>query len=124
MTDDGGVDDDARLDRRIEARPKTDRREMLGAAARVALGGHAPPRADLRGEVLRERRLALLAQPPRALLDDLAAQLRHARRRRAGARRKWKHVQEGQPAGVDEVERAREHRLVLGRETRDDIAAE
>ena len=71
-----------------------------------------------------QRRLALLAQPARAILDDIARDLRHPRRRRAGPRRERKHVKLRQAALVDQVERAREHVFGLGRKARNDVAAE
>ena len=47
-------------------------RELLGVADAAALGEHQPPRADLRGEMRAQRRLALCAQTRGALLDDVA----------------------------------------------------
>ena len=41
-----------------------------------------------------------------------------------GPRRERKDVQMGEPAFVDQVERARKHRLGLGRKARDDVGAE
>src|SRR5215208_6228092 len=56
----GHVEDEAGLHRAFEA----DQRETFGAAERVRLGEHAAPGADLLAQVLRERRLALLAHAP------------------------------------------------------------
>ena len=67
---------------------------------------------------------ALGAEPGGAVLDVGALNLRHARGRRALARREREHVQEGQPAFVDEPQRVREHRVRLGREAGDEIGAE
>ena len=94
----------------LDRRRKPHRRELLGAADAAALGQHAAARADLAVEMAAQRRLALLAQAPGALLDDVARDLRHARGRRAGPRRERKDVQLRQPAFVDQIERAREHR--------------
>ena len=80
--------------------------------------------ADLPPEMPCKRRLAFLAQPAGALFDDSALELRHPGRRRAGPWGERKHVQLRQPACIDEVERASEHLLRLGRETGDDVGAE
>ena len=63
-------------------------------------------------------------QPRRPLLDAARGDLRHARRRRARARREREDVQEGQAAVVDEPQRVGEHRLGLGREAGDQVGAE
>src|SRR5262249_31902162 len=97
---------------------------MLGAAKLARLREHAPPRADLAVEMARERLRALRAQPPRPLLRHCPRHLRHARRRRAGPGREWEYVKIRETAVVDEVERAREHRLGLGREAGDDVGTE
>ena len=98
--------------------------ELLGVADAAALGQHKSPCADLRVEMSAQRRIALFAQDAGALLDDVACELRHARGRRAGPRRKRKDMQLRQPAFVDEIERAREHIVALGREAGDDVGAE
>ena len=81
-------------------------------------------RAHLSVEVVGERCLAPPPQACRPLLHDRARHLRHARGRRALARREREDVQEGQPAVVDEAERVGEHRLGLGGEARDQVGAE
>src|SRR5258707_210255 len=58
-----------------------------------------------------------------ATLDDIAGDLRHAGCGRAGTWRVGKYVQMGEPAFLDEVERAAEHVLGLGRKSRNDIGA-
>src|SRR3981081_800601 len=88
VPDQRDLDDDAGLDRRIEA----NFREMLGATAVARFHQHASRCSDLGVEMAGERRRALLAQAPRALLDGGAIDLRHARRRRAWARRERKDV--------------------------------
>ena len=71
-----------------------------------------------------QRRLALFAQAPGALLDRIARDLRHTRRRRARPRRKREDVQLRQSAFLHQIERAREHILGLGGEAGDDVGAE
>ena len=61
----GDVEHQARLDRDREPH----RRELRGAADAAALGQHAAARADLAVEMAAQRSLALLAQPPGAVLD-------------------------------------------------------
>src|SRR6516162_11699861 len=120
MPGDGDVEDDPRLYRRRKARV----REVLGAAELTGLGQDAVPAAHLRIEMTAQRRRALFAQPPGTVLDHLAADLRHARGGRAGPWRERKHVEMREPACIDDIERAREHVLGLGREPGDDVAAE
>ena len=100
------------------------RQEMLGPSLRRALDQHVACLADFGRKPRAQRRLALLAQLSRTLPHRVACDLRHARGRRAGPRGVRKHVQEGQPAFVDEIERAREHLVGLGREAGDDVGAE
>ena len=100
------------------------RRELRRARDAAALGQHAAARADFAIEMAAQRRLALLAQAAGAVLDDVARDLRHPRRRRAGPRRERKDVKLRQPAFVDQIERAGKHLLGLGRKARDDVAAE
>ena len=69
-------------------------------------GEHPARRADFAVEMADKRQRAALAQPPRALLDDVAGDLRHARRRRSRPRRERKDVQVRQAAFVDQLERA------------------
>ena len=64
------------------------------------------------------------AQPLRPLPNLRAVDLRHPRRRRSSAGAVRKDVQPRQPAVLDEIERALEHRLGLGRKPRDDVGAE
>ena len=97
---------------------------MLGAAELAGFGQDAMPAAHLRVEVTAQPRLAFLAQPPGAVLDRLAPDLRHAHGGRAGPRRERKDVEMREPAFIDESERAREHVLGLGREPGDDVGAE
>src|SRR5262249_1378660 len=75
MPGDGDVEDDPRLYRRRKTRV----REVLGAAELTGLGQDAMPAAHLRIEMTAQRRLAFFAQPAGAVLDHLAADLRHAR---------------------------------------------
>src|SRR5215471_5596779 len=80
--------------------------EMLGAAELTGLGQDAMPAAHLRVEVTAQPRLAFLAQPPGAVLDHLALDLRHAHGGRAEPRRERKDVEMREPAFIDESERA------------------
>ncbi len=116
----GDVEDDPRLYRRRKTRV----REVLGAAKLTGFGQDTMPAAHLRIEMTAQRRLAFFAQPPGAVLDHLPADLRHARGGRAGTWRERKDVEMCEPACIDEIERAREHVLGLGREPGDDVAAE
>src|SRR5262245_52046974 len=120
VSGDGDIEDDPRLHRRGKARAG----EMLGAAELTGFGQGAMPAAHLRVEMTAQRRLAFFAQPPGAVLDHLAPDLRHARGGRAGPRRERKDVEMREPACIDEIERALEHVLGLGREPGDDVAAE
>src|SRR5262249_28701784 len=119
MPGDGDVEDDPRLYRRRKARV----REVLGAAELTGLGQDAMPAAHLRIEMTAQRRLALFAQPPGAVLDHLAADLRHARGGRAGPLREPNHGEMREPGGSEETEGAREHVRGLGGEPGDDAAA-
>src|SRR5262249_12672348 len=113
MSGDGDVEDDPRLYRRRKSRAC----EMRGAAELTGLSQDAMPAAHLRVEMTAQRRFAFFAQPPGAVLDHVAAHLRHARGGRAGPRRERKDVEMREPACIDEIERAREHVFGLGRET-------
>src|SRR5215472_13982553 len=97
---------------------------MLGAAELTGFGQDAMPAAHLRVEMTAQCRLAFFAQPPGAVLDHLAPDLRHGRGGRAGPRREREDVEMREPACIDEIERARKHVLGLGREPGDDVAAE
>src|SRR6266481_4407488 len=77
---DGDVEDDRRLHGRRKARAG----EMLGAAELTGFGQDAMAAAHLRVKMTAQRRLAFLAQPPGAILDHLALDLRHAHGGRAG----------------------------------------
>ena len=81
-------------------------------------------RADARGQCAGKGRAAGLAQSRRPLAHELARHLRHARGGRAGPRAEGKDVEIVEPGFRDEAERAREHRLVLGRKAGDEIGAE
>ena len=74
--------------------------------------------AGLAVEEACQGRRALAAQLRGALLHDGAFNLRHARGRRALARREREHVQIGEVAVVDDAQGVREHLVGLGRETR------
>src|SRR5262249_17434521 len=87
-------------------------------------GQDAMPAAHLRVEVTAQPRLAFLAQPPGAVLDHLALDLRHAHGGRAEPRREWKDVEMREPAFIDESERAREHVLGLGGDPGEEAAPE
>src|SRR5262245_34330394 len=97
--------------------------EMLGAAEFIGFDQYLPPCANLRIEMMAQRRFAFFAQSASTRLDDLSPDLRHSRGGGAGPRREWKDVKMREPARVDEIERTREHILALGRESGDDIAA-
>ena len=105
------------------ARKRTSVKPSVRPTPWLSVSTHSP-RADLGRKVPRERRCAPVAQAPRPLLHDLAGDLRHARRGRAGPGREREDVEMGQAAFVDEIERAGEHRLGLGREAGDDVGAE
>ena len=66
VTRDREVEDHTGLDRVGEPHPG----ELLGSADIARFGEHPALRADLAVEVTAQRRLALLAQRPGALLDD------------------------------------------------------
>ena len=69
----------------LDRRGQPHRRELLGAADAAALGQHAGGARRFRASRWRRSAcLALLAQPGGAGLDDVARDLRHPRRRRAG----------------------------------------
>ena len=85
-----------------------DRREVAGAPSSFALHEH------LNMPALRVHKMApasacdaLLAQARGAARDHRAVELAHARGRRARPRREWKHMQEGEPAIVDQRQRVR-----------------
>src|SRR6185295_14546612 len=94
-------------------RMKPHRRELRGAGDPAALGQHAAAGADFAVEMAAQRRLAFLAQAAGAILDHVARDLRHAGSRRTWTRREWKNMELRQPAFIDQIERAREHRLGL-----------
>src|SRR6267154_2057329 len=100
------------------------RRELWRAADAVQFRQQAATRTHFPIKMTRKCRRALLAQPARPFLNRAVRDLRHARSRRAGPRRIGKHMQISEPAFVDKIERASEHRFGLGREARDDVAAE
>src|SRR5260370_15024216 len=102
VSGDGDVEDDPRLHGRRKARAG----EMLGAAELTGLGQDTIAAAHLRVEGTTQRRLAFLTHPPRATLDHLALDLRHAHGGRAGPRRERKDVEMGEPAFIAESERA------------------
>src|SRR3974390_886535 len=87
---------------RRKRRREPHRGELLGPADTTAFGQHQPVRADLRFEMRAQRRLTLLTQAPRALLDHLAVELRHTCGRCAGPRREWKDVQLREAAVVQQ----------------------
>src|ERR1700679_620915 len=120
VTADFYVDDRARRGR---AR-KFHRKVLLGAALRLGFDEYAPRITHFGAEMRAQRQRAVKPQPLRALFDGAAIELRHARRRRSRPRRKRKDMKLRQSALVDQVERAREHWLRLGREAGDDIGAE
>src|SRR5256886_1960813 len=97
---------------------------MLGAAEFTGFDQHLPPCANLRLEMTAQRRFAFFAQSASTRLDDVSPDLRHARGGGTGPRRERKDMEMREPACVDEIERAREHILALGRESGDDIATE
>src|SRR5262249_61567708 len=98
VSGDGDVEDDPWLYRRRKTRV----REVLGAAKLTGLGQDAMPAAHLRIEMTAQRRLAFFAQPPGAVLDHLAADLRHARGGGAGARGGRGDGERPEHASVDE----------------------
>ena len=120
MAEDANIENDARLCRPIEPH----RRKLLVMATRARFREHPAPSADLTAEMLFECRLSTGAQLPGALFRDRAKQLRHSCRRRAGTRREGKDVKTGEAAGINEVERAREHRIRFGRKAGDHVRAE
>src|SRR5258705_12623377 len=72
MSDQRDLDNDAGLERRVEA----DLGEMLGAAAVARFHEHASRSSDLGLEMARQCRRAFLTQAPSAFLDDVAPHLR------------------------------------------------
>ena len=77
---------------RLGVRRQPHRRELLGAGHVVRLREHAAACADLAIEMTPQRRFAVLAQQPRALLANGMRHLRHARGRRAEALGIGKHM--------------------------------
>src|SRR5258707_49816 len=71
--------------------------ELLGGADAARLGKHAAARPDLSLEVTAQRRVALLAQRPGALLDDGGLNRRHAGGRGAGPGREREDVKVREP---------------------------
>src|SRR5262249_31199189 len=100
MAGNSAFDDCARLMRGAEPHLG----ELLGAAERGGFSEHASSLADFALKVMLKRDRAAFAQAPGALLHDRLRNLRHARRGRAGARRKRKDMQISQSAFTDEIE--------------------
>src|SRR5262249_60724954 len=103
VSGDGDVEDDPWLYRRRKTRV----REVLGAAELTGLGQDAMPAAHLRIEMTAQRRLAFFAQPAGAVLDHLAADLRHARGGGAGPRRGTEDMGRGRARCHDRIGPAR-----------------
>ena len=120
VTGHGDVEDGPGHHRRGEPH----RGELRSARHAVHLGEHQTACADLAVKMSPQRRLAFSTEPPGAVLDHVVGDLRHPGRRCAGPRRERKNVKLRQPARIDQIERAFKHRLGLGRDTRDDVAAE
>src|ERR1041385_3563996 len=78
---------------------------MLGPPLRRALDQDVAGRTRLTRQSLLQCRLSRQAQTFRALLDRSSRDLRHLCRRRARPRRIGKHMQEGEIAFLDEVDR-------------------
>src|SRR4029079_17173773 len=74
-------------------------------------------------EMSAQRRLPGLAQARGPLFPHPALDLRHPRRRRAGAWAEGKNVHEGEGAFLDQCERARKVRFALGGEARNEVGA-
>jgi hypothetical protein len=96
---------------------------MLRTASTIVFDQHVTYRADLRRETAMESGLAGCAQSPGTFRDGDIRDLRHARGRRARTRRIRKHMQEGEIAFAQQIERSREHFLRLGWEAGDNIGA-
>src|SRR5262245_10709798 len=78
-------------------------RETFCPADTVALDEDGLPRSDQHVEMPAVRRLPCRAKPRGAFFDHLAPDLRHARGRRAFARREREDMQESQPAFLDDL---------------------
>ncbi len=97
---------------------------MLAVAEARAFDQHRRDGADARRQRARQRGGAGFAQARRALVDDVAGNLRHARRRRARPGAVGEDVQVVERGFLDQRQRVGEHGPALGRESRDEVGAE